>query len=129
MRGYFGGIILRGEGHTLPSAARLSLIRSETPLPKMLASTEIPLSGVVENFLNGTGISESVQLSDNFHYSCELWWLEDSFARFAFDLLAMLRGTYQLDRASSWYGLGWTMGRPTQDGDGVQISPNNQPST
>src|SRR3989442_13871606 len=31
LRGFFGGIILRGEGHTKPLTGRIILLRSETP--------------------------------------------------------------------------------------------------
>lgn len=35
-----------------------------------------------------------------------LRWSESEFAKFAFDLVAMLQGTYQVGRLSSFYGMG-----------------------
>ena len=40
LRGFFGGLILRGEGHTLAESARLSLLRSRTPIESNIGSTK-----------------------------------------------------------------------------------------
>jgi hypothetical protein len=102
LRGYFGGVILRGEGHTLPYTGRLSLYTSETPIERMFRSSEMPLLDLA--------ISKSEQLNDNVHFGSGLKWAEYEFAQFAFDLIAMIQGTYSVGRLSSFYGMGYSIG-------------------
>ena len=59
LRGYFGGIVLRGEGLSLPQTARLSLTLSEMPVESTLCSGETSLLEC--------GRSNSVQFADNVH--------------------------------------------------------------
>ena len=98
LRRYFGGIILRGEGHTLPHTARLSITHSETPHDSTLRSGPTPLLEF--------GMSKSVQIAENVHIGSMLMWSEYGFAQFAFDLIAMIQGTYEVSRLSSFYGIG-----------------------
>lgn len=98
LRGYFGGLILRGDGHTLPQTARLSLTKSETPIESTLLSRETQLLEF--------GMSKSVQLADKVHIGSMLSWSECGFSQFAFDLIAMIQGTYESGRLSSFYGIG-----------------------
>lgn len=46
-----------------------------------------------------------VQLADNVHIASALKWTEFEFAQFAFDLIAMIQGTYEVGRLSSFYSL------------------------
>ena len=52
------------------------------------------------------GMSDSVQIGDKLFLGALLHWSEGAFSQFAFDLLAMLQGTYRAGYASSFYGLG-----------------------
>ena len=47
-----------------------------------------------------------MKLTDNVHFSAILSWAELHFSQFAFDLLAMMQGTYEVGRLSSFYGVG-----------------------
>jgi hypothetical protein len=99
LRGFIGGIVLRGEGHTLPHTGRLQLMRSETPIegsdPKKIPLLE-------------SGWSQSKKLAEKVNIGASLIWSEPTFAQFAFDLVALLGGTYEIGRMSSFYGLGST---------------------
>lgn len=121
LRGYFGGVILRGEGHTLPLTARLSLLRSETPRESILLSGETPLLRF--------GMSESVRLAKDVHILATMMWSESEFAQFAFDLNAMMQGTYKVDRISSFYGQGCTFGSWTEDMGATETTPSDPPSS
>ena len=46
------------------------------------------------------------QLDTTVHVGSMLMWLESGFAQFAFDLIAMIHGTYEANRLSSFYGIG-----------------------
>jgi hypothetical protein len=100
LRGYFGGLILRGEGHTLPQTARLSLTRSKSATESMRCGGATPLLEF--------GMSKSVQHAEHDHIGSMLMWSEFGFAQFAFDLIAMMQGTYEPGRLSSYYGFGST---------------------
>ena len=52
------------------------------------------------------GMAESVKVSDALHYSSMLMWGEPNFSQFGFDLIAMMQGTYELGRLSSFHGMG-----------------------
>jgi hypothetical protein len=96
LRGFFGGVILRGETHTLPRTALISTLQSKEPI-----------SGIVHGFsLLEIGMSDTVQVADNVHVLSKIQWSESAFAQFAFDLLAMLQGTFRPGYLSSFYGLG-----------------------
>lgn len=98
LRGFCGGMVLRGEGHTSPNTARISLIQSETTIDSTIRSQETPLLEF--------GTSGSLQVAENLHIGSLIMWSESAFAQFAFDLIAMIQGTYETNRLSSLYGLG-----------------------
>ena len=97
LRGFFGGMILRGETHTSPKTARLALIHSEEPMSGLRGASLLEIA-----------ISDTVELADKVHLRSMLQWSESVFAEFAFDLLAMLRGTFKPGEGSSFYGSGGT---------------------
>ncbi len=96
LRNFLGGMILRGDGHSRPLTGRLQLGRSEKPITK----------GLTESLLTGFAMSKSVRVSDTCHILSHLMWMETHFAQFAFDLIAMMQGTYEPGRLSSFYGMG-----------------------
>ncbi len=98
LRGYFGGVVLRGEGHSLPHTGRISLLQSEQPTNSFPSGDETQLLEFA--------IAKSVQVAETFHLSAMLAWDEAAFAKFSFDILAMMRGTYDPGRVSSFYGQG-----------------------
>jgi hypothetical protein len=51
-------------------------------------------------------MAKSVKVSDDFHISVMIMWVEANFAQFGFDLIAHMQGTYEPGRLSSFYCLG-----------------------
>lgn len=98
LRGFFGGIILRGEGHSKDVTGKLSLLRSETPIESTIGKSK-------QSLLN-FAMAESIKISDNLHYVSMLTWGEPNFSQFGFDLIAMMQGTHEVGRLSSFHGMG-----------------------
>jgi hypothetical protein len=98
LRGFMGGLVLRAEGHTAPASGRMSITNSETPIETNVGRGKSPISEF--------GLSSSIQVTDKLHLGALITWHESNFAQFAFDLVALLQGTYQNGRVSSFYGLG-----------------------
>lgn len=112
LRGFFGGMILRGEGHTLPHTARIRLTQSEEP-----SSSEVPDTPLLE-----IGISDTVQVAEKVHVGAMIEWSESGFAQFAFDLLAMIQGTFRPGYLSSFYGMGSSFRELVQDVGATEIT-------
>lgn len=100
LRGYQGGIVLRGD--TLPSelAGNITVCVSDRPLTNPVGKGKCSL-------LRNSPFSNSVQISENEHLSIMLNWTGASFSGWAFDILALLNGTYRPGFISSRYGLTW----------------------
>lgn len=99
LRGFMGGLILRGEGHDKPVTGRLEILRSMTPLA---------MEGKHSLIWNGNSSrSKSIKFADDLYLSAMLVWMQTNFSQFGFDLIARLQGTYERGMVSSWYGLGW----------------------
>lgn len=100
-RGFMGGIILRAEESA--ASGRISLYASETPVanPTDCASKE-------ESAFAGLLMTDSVTSGEGLHYGSMLMWSDIVFSQFAFDLIAMMQGTYRRGFLSSWYGMGRT---------------------
>lgn len=96
-----GGIILRAEESAVPASGRISLYRSETPI----AHPVDPTSGK-ESLLAGLLMADSVMIAENLHYGSMLMWSDIVFSQFAFDLIAIMQGTYRSGFLSSFYGMG-----------------------
>lgn len=99
LRGFFGGVILRGEGHTSAVTARLSLTQSQTPIESTIGVTK-------QSLLSGFGMTESIRITDGLHLGAMLMWAEPYFSQFGFDLISMMQGMYEIGRLSSFYGMG-----------------------
>jgi hypothetical protein len=98
LRRFFGGLVLRAEGNRSEHAGRVVLTQSETPIKSTVKGGKTPLMEF--------GMSESVPISEKVHIGTMIRWSESEFAQFAFDLIAMLQGTYVAGRLSSFYGMG-----------------------
>jgi hypothetical protein len=98
LRGFFGGVVLRGEGHQKDVTGKLSLLRSETPIESSI--------GKSKQSLLHFGMTESVKITDSLHFGAMLMWTEPNFSQFGFDVLAMMQGTYEVGRLSSFHGMG-----------------------
>jgi hypothetical protein len=101
LRGFVGGMILRGEGHSKELTARIELLHSETEMKSDLARED-------HHLLKGSCMADSIKVKDDLHYGAMLAWAEPYFAQFAFDVVARLQGTYEIGRLSSFYGMGTT---------------------
>jgi len=111
LRRFAGGLILRAEGHTAPHTARIALTRSEAPIQNTLGRT--PLSEFA--------FSDSVQIADNVHIGAVVKWRESEFSQFAFDVIALMKGTYQPGRLSSFYGVGNSFAEIMRDAGATMI--------
>ena len=95
LRGFFGGLILRGEGITTEACGELRILRSDTEMKSFGISKRILPSGWVN--------TDSYKHIDNQHYSAMLMFTEPSFSAFAFDIIALLNGTFEVGRLSSFH--------------------------
>jgi hypothetical protein len=98
LRGFFGGVILRGERHRKPLAGRVNLLQGDVPIQSTV--------GRDKESLFQAPLGESVKIADGVNIASMLTWSEPAFSQFAFDLIAMMQGTYRAGKASSWYGMG-----------------------
>jgi len=98
LRGFFGGVILRGEGHATDATGNLRLLNSKEPIESVIGKNKTSLLKL--------GMCESIKVADDYHLGAMLNWGEPFFAQFAFDLIAMMAGTYQVGMLSSFHGMG-----------------------
>lgn len=90
---HFGSVILKGEGVDIDSTGRVEITVGDEEIPIMFESMyRAPLFG-------------DVKLEDGKYYGAILMWHPSNFARFAFDVVALLNGTYRSGFMSSYYGL------------------------
>jgi hypothetical protein len=87
------------------------LTRSEAPIQNTLDRT--PISEFV--------LSDSVQVADSVHIRAVVKWREFEFSQFAFDVIALMKGTYQPGRLSSFYGVGNSFAEMTRDAGATMI--------
>jgi hypothetical protein len=66
----------------------------------------VPIGPTGRDLMHGVVLSESKQFAGTY-WSALLKWTSNEFSTFAFDLLAMLNGTYQAGRISSNHGQSW----------------------
>ena len=85
LRGFFGGIILRGEGQTKEATGKLSILRSETPIQSSIGRNKQSLLHL--------GMTSSIKITDSLHFGAMLTWAEPHFSQFGFDVIAMMQGT------------------------------------
>jgi hypothetical protein len=96
-RGFYGGVILRGEGLPPEQSGRINPLHSKTPLTE----TDDDRDSLLK-----LGMS-SVKIGDDSYFGTLLMWNETHFGQFAFDLIALLNGTYDVGRLSSFHGFGF----------------------
>jgi hypothetical protein len=107
LRGFFGGVILRAEGHTLQHTGRIRLTRSETRTESTVKGSQISIGEYA--------LSTSREIGEKFHLGAMVMWSESNFAQFAFDLVAMLQGNFEPGFVSSFYGMGSSFHEMTSD--------------
>ena len=100
LRGFIGGLILRGPALSDVSC-QISLYRSDT---EQTGTSEIPDQSSLY-FL-----SKSIKISDGVHMGGMMHWGVAQFSMFAFDIVALLNGSHQSGRLSSFHAIGITTG-------------------
>jgi hypothetical protein len=93
-----GGLILRGEGLRKEMSATIGLTHKTNSPP-------VPIGPVGRDLL-GLAWSESKQFGETY-WSAFIQWTPNEFSKFAFDMLAMLNGTYQPGRSSTNHAQSW----------------------
>lgn len=96
LRGFYGGYILRIDTLDKYYSGKLSIVKE--------ASEAIPNN----KSLFYWAASKSKKVADGIYYKTLLQHSETYFSEFAFDILAMLQGTYNPNVLSSLYGFGTT---------------------
>lgn len=77
LRGFFGGVVLRGEGHKKEVTGKLSIFQSKTPIENFDKKRSL---------LDVATITESIKITDNLHLGAMLMWSELHFSQFGFDI-------------------------------------------
>lgn len=93
-RMFYGPVVLRGEGIDSDHTGIFSKLRSNES--KQPIWTE-------KGLLHGFALSGSKESSSG-HTLSQFMWGDVNFSRFAFDLLALLNGTYRTGFSSSFHG-------------------------
>jgi hypothetical protein len=100
LRGYFGGVVLSSSADPFcAEAGQIQLTHNEDPVPE---TNETVLSSVIT-------FPPSREVAGQ-HFSVLLMWHPNSFAFFAYELLARLRGTYRPGFAASGHGTSYISG-------------------
>jgi hypothetical protein len=94
-RRFHGAIILRGEGIPADDSGLVEQYESQTPQAEEVAA---------EGLLHGMTVAATQELHSQ-NMGAILRWGDINFSTFAFDLLALLNGTYRPGYASSFHGL------------------------
>jgi hypothetical protein len=104
LRGFAGGIVLRGQGLPADYAGQLAVYASDQPISATGGGARESLLGgsYDSNSQVTTGPDGRVQ-----HLGMLISWGAHTFAQFAFDIVALLRGTYEPGRLSSLHGVSW----------------------
>jgi hypothetical protein len=109
-RFFYGGVILRGDALHADDTALIHHLHGEKDHSEML-----PQGGLV----TGMAMTAAKELKGRY-VSSMVTWADVNFSIFAFDLIALLNGTYQAGRGSSFHGL------EIRNPDALQGMPKNQ---
>jgi hypothetical protein len=98
-RGFYGAVIFRGNRQNADDAGLVTRLKSDT------AIAERPTNGL----RHGMTMTATTEVNGN-HLGASIMWSDVNFSRFAFDLLALLQGTYRQDFVSSFHGFDFSRG-------------------
>jgi len=96
LRGFYGGFILRTETLGGYYSGKLSFLRENSDI--------IPNNKSLSFWAD----SKCIKLENNNYYKIHLDHFESYFSMFAFDIISLLKGTYNPNSLSSLYGMGST---------------------
>lgn len=106
-RPFYGAVILRGEGLDPDNTGIVRTLTSENPIDALARP-----QGLLGNFTFASSVE-----SAGSHFGSMLMWSPIHFSDFAFDLLAIMNGTYRSGFVSSWHGLEFSkLGYPDPSG-------------
>jgi len=108
LRGFFGGIVLSAEGVDPRNTGRLRYIVDRMPLSLVKVKGRT-LTSIARDRAGGVW-SDSVEIAPGQYLTCMFDWAISNFSQFAFDLIAMMKGTYDPGRLSSWHGMNFLIG-------------------
>lgn len=116
-RAFYCAIILRGEGLNEDHTGMVQMLAGDKPI----AAMERP-----QGLLGNVTLAQSVEREGR-HLSSMLMWSPIHFSDFAFNLLAIMNGTYRPGSVSSWHGLDMSkFPEPGSGSDGAAPSPKGQ---
>jgi len=110
LRGYLGGIVLRGENLLPELAGNIELFVGDQPQVTDIGKNKVSL--IRQNVLP---FSSSIEISENRHIGAMVSWTGAAFSKWAFDILALLNGTYRQGFLSSKYGMTWRTSHKPKD--------------
>lgn len=93
---FYGGIILSAEGRN----------KNDTAQIRLLVGDKISGMEQLSMISDGAASSDSIEVEGKF-YSAMITWSDIDFAMFAFDLLALVRGSFSRKKISSFHALGF----------------------
>ena len=109
-RPFYGAVILRGDGLDADCTGMVRVLLGKEPLVTLTTQ---------KSLLGNAVFSSSVECPEG-HLSTMLMWTPMHFSDFAFDLLAIMNGTYRSGFVSSWHGLDFSkLGYPDPSGSGA----------
>jgi hypothetical protein len=105
-RALYGAVVLRGEGRGEQTAYIVKTVGDEPMEPFWMDQ------GLLGNFAFPASVP-----AEGKHLGSMIQWSTLHFADFAFDLLALLKGTFERGRASSLHGLDFSQFKGTVNAD------------
>jgi hypothetical protein len=101
LRRFCGGLILRKEKANNNSSGRLMSILADRPIMKGEGSMHFSELNLFDNI-----VSKPLEIGEGKYISMMIGWSEMYFAQFAFDLIALMNGTYKINMLSSMHAIG-----------------------
>jgi hypothetical protein len=99
LRDFYGGIILRVDGKNNDVSGSLRLVQSPTDVPSTISKPDISL-------LSGLVKSDCIYKAPGNYQSSMLYFTDGVFSAFAFDIVALLNGTFKPNMVSSFLAHG-----------------------
>ena len=100
LKNFNGGIILRGEGFARQLSGSLKFLTSNSKIKSNIMKPNVSL-------LSGGNTGDPIKINEELYLTPSLFWGEVFFSQYAFDLVALLNGTFQTGMVSSFHAF-WT---------------------
>tara|TARA_R110001606_G_scaffold377821_1_gene537098 strand:- start:448 stop:1362 length:915 start_codon:yes stop_codon:yes gene_type:complete len=98
LRGFYGGVILRGEGLKTELTGNIKMLQIDKELKPNINKTK--------SLLNSHTIVNLEIINEDINFGAMLSWSPMNFSQFSFDIVSLLNGSYENGRLSSFYGFG-----------------------